>query len=142
MRAFDRFADERIRIHIPILEPDVVIIVDPTLIGSKDIVAGISEDTVFIINTEKPPVEMKERLGLSNQPVHTVPANRISYDLFKREIPNSALMGAFAKACPKIISLEMLVEEAGKVFSHLLGKELVEKNLEAIKKGYSEVEAI
>jgi pyruvate ferredoxin oxidoreductase gamma subunit len=142
VRAFDRFSDSRIRIHTPVLAPDVVMIVDTTLIGSKALVEGVSEDTIFVVNTEKSPAETKESLGLTTQTVHTVPANAISYRLFKREIPNSAMMGAFAKACPQIISMEALVEESEKIFAHLLAPHLVDKNLEAIKCGYDEVQTV
>ncbi len=139
VRAFDRFSDQRIRIHIPVLEPDVVMIVDPTLIGSKSLVEGIGEKTIFVVNTEKDATETKKALGLAGQTLYTVPANSISYRLFKREIPNSAMMGAFARACPQIISLEALVKEAEHAFAALLAKDLVAKNLDAIRCGYDEV---
>jgi len=138
LRAFNRFSDDKIQIHIPVLEPDVVLIVDPTLIGSKEIVAGISADTVFIVNTEKNAADIKKGLGLENQPLYTVPANNISLQLFGREIPNSAMMGAFARVCPDVIPLETLVKEAGEAFRHLLAAELVEKNLDAIKRGHDQ----
>ena len=93
------------------------------------------------MNTEKTPAEIKEALGATSQPLHTVPANRISLELFKREIPNSAMMGAFARACPNVISIERLAKEAAHVFSHVLGKDLVEKNVQAIRRGYEEGES-
>lgn len=139
VRAFDRFADKRIRIHIPVLKPDVVMIVDPTLIGSKSLVEGIDADTIFVVNTEKSAAETKQALGLAGQTVYTVAANSISYRLFKREIPNSAMMGAFARACPQIISIEALIQEAEHAFAALLSKDLVAKNLDAIRCGYDEV---
>lgn len=139
VRAFDRFADKRIRIHIPVLKPNVVMIVDPTLIGSKSLVEGIGENTIFVVNTEKNAAETKQALGLAGQTVYTVAANRISYRLFKREIPNSAMMGAFARACPQIISIEALIKEAEHAFNALLSKDLVAKNLDAIRCGYDEV---
>ena len=142
VRAFDRFSDSRIRIHTPVLSPDVVMIVDTTLIGGKSLVEGVGESTIFVVNTEKSPAETKELLGLTTQTVHTVPANAISYRLFKREIPNSAMMGAFAKACPEVISLNALVEESEKIFTHLLAEHLVGKNLEAIRSGYDEVQTV
>ena len=142
LRAFDRFSDEKIRIHTPVLEPDVVMIVDPTLIGTKGLVNGISDRTVFVVNTEKSPAEIKKALGLDGQTLYTVPANSISHKLFKREIPNSAMMGAFARACPDVISLEALLEEAQHIFSHLLAAHLVDKNIEAIRCGYDEVQTV
>ena len=142
LRAFDRFSDSKIRIHTPVHNPDVIIIVDPTLIGSLDLIEGVSDKTVFIVNTEKEPMEVKKSLGISKHCLHTVPANKISYELFGREIPNSAMLGAFARACGHIINLETLVEETGHIFNALLGKDLVEKNIEAVKRGYSEGQSI
>ncbi len=142
VRAYDRFSDHEIRIHTPILEPEVVIIVDPTLIGSPDIVTGIKDDTVFIVNTEREPGEMKDVLGLNGNVLYTVPANKISYNLFKREIPNSAMMGAFARACPDIIDIEKLIEESRRIFIKLLKEKLAEKNVKAVQAGYNEVKTI
>jgi len=139
LRAYNRFSNEKIRIHSPVVIPDVVIVVDATLISTPELVRGISDNTIFIVNTEKDNHIVKQQLGLSLQKLYTLPANSISYSLFKREIPNSAMMGAFARACPDIISLEMLMKESEIIFSHILGEELVKKNLEAINRGYIEV---
>ena len=138
LRAFNRFADHKIRTHVPVLEPSVVMIVDPTLIGSVDVTAGVTDETVFVVNTEKNVAEIRESLGLTTQKLLTLHANEISLELFGREIPNSAMMGGFAKACPDIISLEQLLEGAAEAFKHLLSADIVEKNLEAIKRGYQE----
>ena len=142
VRAFNRFSDNKIRIHTPILAPDVVMIVDTTLIGTKSLVEGVDGSTIFVVNTEKSAAETKSLLDLTTQTVYTVSANHISYRLFQREIPNSAMMGAFARACPEIISLDALVEESEKIFSHLLAAELVGKNVEAIRCGYNEVQTV
>jgi pyruvate ferredoxin oxidoreductase gamma subunit len=142
LRAFNRFSDDKIRIHTPVLEPDVIMIVDPTLIGTKGLLNGVDDKTIFVVNTEKSPAETKKALGLDGQTLYTVPANSISHRLFKREIPNSAMMGAFARACPEVISLEALVAEAKHIFSHLLAEHLVDKNLEAIRCGYNEVQTV
>lgn len=136
LRAFNRFSDQEIRIHTPVQNPDVVIVVDPTLIGSGDIVSGVKANTIYIVNTEKSPTEIREQLGAETQQVFTVPANRISKELFNSEIPNSAMMGAFSKTCEHIIPIDQLVKEAEHVFAKMLGPELVGKNLEALRRGY------
>ena len=142
LRAFNRFADHKIRSHIPIQEPNVVMVMDPTLIGTVDIKAGMTEKTVFVVNTEKDAASVHEVLGLGNQSILTVPANIISEELFGRPIPNSAMMGAFSKACPDMISLDQLLEGAAEAFHHLLAEDIVDKNLEAIKRGYQEAVAV
>lgn len=138
LRAFNRFSDEKIRIHTSVKNPDAVVVVDPTLIGNPDLTNGIKSDTVFIVNTEHDPNEIKNKLNLKDQSLEIVPANRISYDLFNREIPNSAMMGAFARACPYIISIDKLIQELSEIFSHSFNEEITEKNLQAVRRGYEE----
>lgn len=142
LRAFNRFSDEAIRIHTPVQNPDVVVVVDPTLIGSGAIVSGVKPETIYIVNTSKKAEEVKERLGADTQKVFTTPANRISRELFKKEIPNSAMMGAFAKTSGHIIKIDELIEEAERVFAKILPPELVKKNLEAMRLGYESGEMI
>jgi len=121
-----------------VLTPDVIIVVDPTLIGSDDLLIGVTGETTFIVNTEKSAGDIMPRLGLDDHPLVTVPANIISQKLFGRPIPNSALMGAFSRAFPSIIVLDDLLREARHVFAHLLAADVVEKNLEAIQRGHDE----
>jgi pyruvate ferredoxin oxidoreductase gamma subunit len=138
VKAFNRFADDTVRIHTPVQEPDLIIVVDPTLIGNPQIVEGVSTGTLFIVNTEKSAAETATALGQSGARIVTVPANRISRELFGREIPNSAMLGAFSRAFPDIIGLDKLIEESRPIFISLLGESTAEKNLEAIRRGYRE----
>jgi len=141
IRAFNRFADHEIRIHTPVQQPDVVIVVDASLIGAPSITEGIAPDTVFIVNTEKPAKDVKDALGLTSQKVYTVPANAISRALFGREIPNSAVIGAFARAVGNIVTIDTLLKETGEAFTEMLGADLVQKNMEALKQGYEKGDA-
>lgn len=135
VRAFNRFSETTIRIHTPVTTPDVVVVIDATLLALPAIREGVQEHTLFVVNIEKTPDEVRAILGLENRVV-TVAANRISHGLFKREIPNSTMLGAFARVAPHIIGLDRLRDEARHVFAELLGPELVEKNLQAIQQGH------
>jgi hypothetical protein len=48
------------------------------------------------------------------------------------------VLGAVARACPEVISLEQLAVETRHVFVSLLGKPLAEKNVEAVRRGFAE----
>jgi len=135
VKAFNRFCERPIRIHTPVTTPDVVIVIDATLLALPAIKDGAQEHTIFLVNIEKSPDEVRAILGLENRVV-TVAANRISHELFKREIPNSTMLGAFAKVAPHIIGVEKLKQEAAHVIAGLLGQELVEKNLQAVQQGH------
>ena len=135
VKAFNRFCDRYIRIHTPVTTPDIVIVIDATLLALPAIREGAMEHTVFLVNIQKTPDQVREILGLDNRVV-TVAANRISHALFKREIPNSTMLGAFAKVAPHIIGVEKLKQEAAHVIAGLLGQELVERNLQAVQQGH------
>ena len=135
VKAFNRFCDRYIRIHTPVTTPDIVIVIDATLLALPAIREGAMEHTVFLVNIEKTPDQVREILGLDNRVV-TVAANSISHKLFKLEIPNSTMLGAFAKVAPHIIGVEKLKQEAAHVIAGLLGPDLVEKNLQAVQQGH------
>lgn len=138
LRAYNRFSNSSIRTHLSVRNPDAVVVVDPTLIGSGNLVAGIADQTAFIVNTEKEGRAIREATGLKEHVLYTVPANVISEELFGREIPNSAMMGAFSRAFPDIVCLDTLLKEASGAFTHLLSAELAEKNMDAIRRGHDE----
>jgi pyruvate ferredoxin oxidoreductase gamma subunit len=138
VRAFNRFSDGAVRIHSPVGSPDLVIVMDATLIGNPQLVDGVRGSSVFLVNTERSAVKTRSALGLGENGLFTVPANRISRELFGKAIPNSAVLGAFARACPEVISLERLLAETGRVFDSLLGSAGAEKNIEAVRRGFAE----
>jgi pyruvate ferredoxin oxidoreductase gamma subunit len=135
VKAFNRFCEKAIRIHTPVTTPDVVIVIDATLLPLPAIKDGARKHTLFIVNIEKTPDEVRAILGLDNRVV-TVAANRISHALFKRDIPNSTMLGAFAKVAPHIIGIEQLQQEAKHVLTGMLGADLVERNLQAVQQGH------
>jgi pyruvate ferredoxin oxidoreductase gamma subunit len=58
--AFCRIADIEIRLREPIMEPDALIIQDPTLLHQVDVFAGLKPDGYILINTNR----SFEELGL------------------------------------------------------------------------------
>ena len=63
LRAYNRISSKELRMHCPVLSPDVVSVVDATLLDSINIAEGAKEDTVYIINTTKDPKEIRQKLG-------------------------------------------------------------------------------
>ena len=61
--AFNRISDEPIHIHSNVINPEIVIVLDATLLGER-VTEGVPEDGIYIINTTKTPQEVRERLNL------------------------------------------------------------------------------
>src|SRR5512146_1133614 len=63
LRAYNRISSKELRMHCPVLNPDIVTVVDATLLDSINIAEGAKENTVFVVNTAKNPKEVREKIG-------------------------------------------------------------------------------
>ena len=99
--AFTRISDEEIRIHCYIYEPDVLVVLDPTLIGAVPLTEGLKQNGKIIINTGRQPGEFSFP-GTENPKLYTVDCSSIAikYGLGTKAAPivNTAILGAVAKA--------------------------------------------
>jgi len=97
--AFCRFSDQPIRLREPILQPDALIVQDPTLLHQVDLFAGVGRDSYVLINTSRSLEEFGIGEFLSEfrrDRVLTVPATELAREHVGRPLPNAALLGAFA----------------------------------------------
>ncbi|BCB89559.1 2-oxoacid:acceptor oxidoreductase family protein [Phytohabitans suffuscus] len=101
--AFCRIAERPIRLREPILRPDAVIVQDATLLRQTDVLAGLADGGLVLVNSTRAEAE----LGLSDHGgrVIVVPASRLAREYLGRPLPNAALLGGFAALCG-LISLE------------------------------------
>ena len=138
--AFCRLDDKEIRLREPIMQPDALIVQDPTLLHQVDVLSGVKRpDGYILINTHK----TFEELGLGEfvrgmQPDHlvSVPATELSLKHVGRPVPNVPLLGAFA-AASGLISLASVVAAIKDKFS---GK-VAEGNIAAATEAYDTVTA-
>ena len=133
VRGFTRISDEPIRIHSQIYNPNVVVVVDPTLLGTN-VASGLAENGTIIANSERAPEELKKTFAVQNARVYSVNARRIALDVLGRPIYNTAMLGALLKIRP-ITSFESITQVVKTRFLGTLG----EKNVEAMKRAYEEV---
>ena len=126
--AFCRIDSERIRIRSQIYKPDYVIVQDPTLMDTVDVLAGLKPDGTVLINTEHAAAELK--LDTTARVV-TFPATQIALETLGRPIMNTAIMGAFAG-----ISGAISFEAIERSIRHRFPGELGEKNVQAARKAY------
>ena len=70
---YTRISDEPIMIHSHIYNPNIVVIVDPTLIGKVDLTRGLVKDGTVVVNTEKDAKELKRSLKTEKTKVVATP---------------------------------------------------------------------
>lgn len=139
LRAYNRISSKEIRMHCPVLHPQVVSVVDATLLDSINVAEGATEDAIFIINSSKDPKEIREKIGATQkQRVFTIDATKIAIECFGKALPNSTMLGAVCKATG-FVSLDALLEDVRKSFGKKFSQKIIDGNLEATRRGYKEV---
>lgn len=139
--AFNRIGDDPITIHSNVNNPDVVMVLDPSLIGSVDVAEGIKDGGIIIINTDLSPEEARAKLQApSTYRVATVNASGIAVDTIGRDIPNTPMIGALLKTVD-IVPFERFLESVKEDLSRKFhGRQsIVEGNLNAMKRAFEEV---
>lgn len=123
----------------PITEPDVVILLDASLIGQVDILSGLAADGGTVVNLPDKNVDALKQLQLdSKQELWTVDGTAISQELLKRNLPNTPVLGAFARAVP-VLELETVATALEQLMSETFNASIIEANLVALRRGYDEV---
>jgi pyruvate ferredoxin oxidoreductase gamma subunit len=140
MRGFNRVSDEPIKVHCAIYSPSVVVVLDDTLLKSVDVTAGMPDDGVIIVNTVKDAADVRKELGARGPRLYVVDATGIAIDEIGRPIPNAPMLGALIKIT-EILSLESILEQIKKKFSHGFRPEVLEGNVRAIQRAYEEVKS-
>jgi len=134
VNGYTRISDEPIVIHSHIYTPNIVVIVDPTLLGKIDVTRGLVEGGTVVAHSEKKPEDLRKELGVEKASVYTVNAARIALDILGRPIYNTAMLGALIRAVP-LVSMDSLIKVIKKRFPGAIG----EKNVAVIKRAYEEV---
>ncbi len=132
--AYTRIDREIIYDRTPITNPDVVVVLDPFMISSPRVLAGLKEGGYLIANTTKDPSEILDQMADLRRlriTVATVDATSIAMNVFKLPIVNTAMIGALV-AATNIIPLSNVVE----VVKERFPERLAEANIHLINESY------
>lgn len=125
LRAYTRVSDRPIRRHDAIEHPDVVVVLEPSLVGEAGVSEGLQADSVVLVNAEEAPDE------LAGRHVLCIPASRIAAE-HGSSFGNVVMVGAVAAALG-----EPALEEVEEAAVDLLGKKLSAESVRsAVGEGY------
>lgn len=134
IKGFTRIGDELIGIHSQVYTPNIVVVLDPTLLKNIDVKEGLVKGGKILLNTEKHSEEIREELKIDDAKVYIVNARRIALDLLGRPIYNTAMLGALIRVS-NLAALDSVKEVTLKRFRGSVG----EKNVKVIERAYEEV---
>lgn len=138
IRGYNRISDEPVKLHCGVNHPEIVVVLDPTLIGTADITSGLRPGGTVLVNSPDAPEVMRKTLGLTGGSVYTVDATGIALDEIGKPIPNSPMIGALLKVTD-LADIDDMAAIIGKKFEGKFGEAVVEGNKKAMKRAYEEV---
>jgi pyruvate ferredoxin oxidoreductase gamma subunit len=132
--AFVRIDSQRpIKIRAEITNPDVAVVLDPGLLSIVDVLSGLKEGGLLIINTSKSFKEIAANFKTKCK-MAKVDATAIAREILGVPITNTTMVGALIKATG-VVELESVVEPLKNRFGRI-----ADRNINAMRKAYEDTE--
>ena len=133
--AFCRVSDEKIKVRANIYEPDIVLVLDPSILRLVNVREGLKPEGILITNTRYAPEEIKKELDITTR-LATVDATSIAKEELGLPITNTTMLGALLRATG-VVSLEAMHEP----FKERFGR-IAERNIKALQRAFEETRII
>ena len=136
--AFARLAPHEIRLREPVLEPDVVLVQDRTLLDSVDVFSGLKPDGYVLINSSSTPEELGLEDLVAGKPAGHVlggPATKLALEKIGRPLPGAGMLAGMA-AMTGIMKLESVIAAYNEKFAGRIAEanaEVARLAFEAVK---------
>jgi pyruvate ferredoxin oxidoreductase gamma subunit len=129
--AFARISDKPIRTREKVYTPDVVVVLDPTILSIVDVTSGLKKGGLVILNTSKDEQEIRKTFGIKAK-MALVDATEIAMQYLGRPITNTTMLGALIKASG-VINIKSMEAPLKHRFGRIAARNFVAMN-EAYKK--------
>ena len=138
--AYNRLDAEPIRVHSNIYEPDIVVVVDETLIGAVDVTAGLKPGGKLVVNMSCSPEEIREKFSNVGKDVsiYAVDAADISIRNLGKNLPNTPLLSVVAKLT-EVMDEEHFISVMQEAYEEKFAnkQEVISGNMTALKEAWS-----
>jgi len=138
VRAFARISHEEIHLRSEVYNPDIVIVLDESIMDIVDALKGLKEDGKILINSRKKPTDFEFSKKYKTA---TVDATGIAlkYDILVGGIPvvNTPILGSVPRILDRV-TLKSIQEVITKKWTGK--KELGERNVKATQEAYDHTE--
>ncbi|MCX7020885.1 MAG: 2-oxoacid:acceptor oxidoreductase family protein [bacterium] len=133
IKAFNRISDTPITIYSSVTDPDIVIVLDETLLNVVDVSEGLKDDGILLVNTELTPAEVRENIVEGHRfRIFTVDATSISRKYLGRRMPNTPTIGALT-GLVDVLSTDDICASFRANYTDVFSKDVLEGNLKAIR---------
>ena len=129
--AFCRISDERIRIRANVSEPDVVVVLDSSLLKIVNVAAGLKSNGVLVTTSPDSPEKVRQDLKIKNR-MAVVDALKIARELLGVPITNTTMLGSLIRA-EGLVKKESFLSPLRERFGRI-----AEKNISAFERAYQD----
>jgi len=140
VKSYVKISNKPILSYAPIKHAEIVLVIDDSLLCEK-IVENIASTCIIIINTNKPRSCVFKELNINKfkGDIYLIDATQIALKEIGKNLPNLVLVGSLIKVSnDKLIKLGNFKRKTKELLGKK-GKEIAEKNIRAIQKGYDEI---
>jgi pyruvate ferredoxin oxidoreductase gamma subunit len=134
IRTYVRISNEKILTHEPVVDPDLVVVMDETLLGIVDVSKNLDENEILIVNSTGSREDVSQKTGYVGN-IFPIDATGLSLEVIGEPRPNTAILGKLLKIS-EIVKLESLTEVFREKYIEKIGPEKTEKNVLAIERAY------
>ncbi|NVM21010.1 MAG: pyruvate ferredoxin oxidoreductase subunit gamma [Desulfobacterales bacterium] len=132
--AFARIADKPIRTRERVYKPDIVVVLDPTILKIVDVTAGLKKNGLVILNTSKSEEEVRKAFGIKAK-MAVVDATGVAMKHLGRPITNTTMLGALISATGVVD-----IKSMNTPLKERFGGPIAEKNISAMQQAYEQTQ--
>lgn len=135
IQSFVRVSQQKIFSREHVYEPDILIILDDSLLGKADLFSGIKAHTKVIINSKEAAKDLLNKFkkiskipsGFSEKNIFAKDATSLALEIFAKNMVNTAMLG-FLCQVPGLIKKEAAISAVKEKFANK-GADIIEKNI-------------
>jgi len=137
--AFTRVSDAPIQVYSGVEHPQIVVVLDSSLLKIVDVTRGAPDDAIVLVNSSRSPAQLRKDTGFKGHRLYTIDATHIAVETIKRPIPNTPMVGALTRITG-LFDIDDVVTFLREDFGKKFPPKVVEGNIAAITRSYEEVQ--
>jgi 2-oxoacid:acceptor oxidoreductase gamma subunit (pyruvate/2-ketoisovalerate family) len=137
IKTYLRISQKEIRTGEPISNPDILIILDETILETDGVFNNIilEDDGIILVNSKKNPRKIISKTIKLKGKIHAIDASGLAMEIIGRPNPNVVILGYLIKIT-EIVKISNAVKVFENIFTEKIGKELTKKNVLAMEEAY------
>ena len=140
IKTYLRISQKEIRTAEPINNPDILVILDETILETEGIFNNVilENDDIILVNSKRNPKEIVSKAIKLKGKIYTIDASGLAMKVIGKLNPNMAILGYLIKIT-EIVKLSDVSKVFGDIFTEKIGKEMTKKNVLAMEEAYDSI---